>query len=104
MVLFLALILAGIVIPMTRRPSLISAKTYQRGSWRLPRFVNVAAATLLIAVLATTLTTAGCAGGYQKPVGNAGTPAGTYSIVVTATFTAGTASVKHNVTLTLTVQ
>ncbi len=104
MVLFLALILVAIVIPMTRRPSLISAKTYQGVAWRLPRFVNVAAAVLLIAVLAATLTTAGCAGGYQKPVGNAGTPVGTYSLVVTATFTAGTASVKHNVTLTLTVQ
>ncbi|HKS96834.1 MAG TPA: choice-of-anchor D domain-containing protein, partial [Terriglobia bacterium] len=54
----------------------------------------------LVATLALVLLWAACGGGNA---GGGGTPAGTYSLTVSGTVTSGQATVKHDVTLTLTV-
>jgi hypothetical protein len=45
-----------------------------------------------------------CGTGSSGNVGNLGTPAGTYSLVVSATFTSGSTSITHNVKLNLVVK
>jgi sugar lactone lactonase YvrE len=56
-------------------------------------------APLAVAMLSLTLW-AGCGGGAPS---NPGTPAGTYNLTVTGTYTSGTTTVQHNVTLTVRV-
>ena len=63
-----------------------------------PRLATVA--TLLLAVMCTAC---GGGGGSTPVVRNPGTPAGAYSLVVTATFTTGSVIVQHDLKLTLTV-
>jgi hypothetical protein len=66
----------------------------------LVRFGTVTA--LLPVVMLVSMTLASCGGGSAPPL-NLGTPAGTYSLTVTATATSGSATLAHNITLTLTV-
>ena len=54
-------------------------------------------ATLLLALV-------GCGGGGSTVVHNPGTPMGTYSLTVTATYASGSISVKHDLKLALTVE
>jgi hypothetical protein len=67
---------------------------------RLTRDATLAmTATLLLGLMSTS-----CGGGNSTPVvHNGGTLTGTYSLVVTATFTTGSVSVQHEVKLTLSV-
>jgi hypothetical protein len=46
----------------------------------------------------------GCGGGSSGVGGNQGTPAGTYPLVVSGTFTSGSTKLAHNANLTLVVQ
>ena len=64
-----------------------------------------AAILCLPLVLATVMSACGggTSGGGAGP-SNPGTPAGTYSITVSATFTSGPTTLKHNLTLTLKVE
>jgi sugar lactone lactonase YvrE len=60
-------------------------------------------APLTVAMLSVALW-AGCgSGGGGGAPSNPGTPAGTYSLTVTGTYTSGTTTVQHNITLTLKV-
>ncbi|MGC1907447.1 MAG: FG-GAP-like repeat-containing protein [Candidatus Acidiferrum sp.] len=65
---------------------------------RQPTYRFAIMATLLIA-----LTLTACGGGGGTSDNHPGTPAGSYSLVVTATFNTGSATVHHDVNLTLTV-
>jgi uncharacterized YccA/Bax inhibitor family protein len=58
----------------------------------------------LAAMLLMALVWAGCGGGGSPVVHNPGTPAGTYSLTVTGTVTSGSNTLKHNLTLNLTVR
>lgn len=58
----------------------------------------------LVAMLPLALALTSCGGAGTGPVHNPGTPAGTYSLVITATAGTSSAGVQHNLTLTLTVK
>ena len=58
---------------------------------------------LVFAALLGSLAMPSCGGGGTTPAPAAGTPAGTYNLSVMATFTSGTATVTHNIPLTLIV-
>ncbi|MGB9464813.1 MAG: hypothetical protein WBR10_06845 [Candidatus Acidiferrum sp.] len=70
----------------------------------MPRLAHAAGAAVLIALLAITITSGGCANGNTPPPANPGTPTGSYNLTVTATLTSGATTLKHNLTLTLNVQ
>ncbi len=61
---------------------------------------------LLSPVLIGVITMAACnhGGPGNNAVHNPGTPAGTYKLIVTGTFTSGSATLTHNITLTLNVK
>ena len=67
--------------------------------WR-PQFLNGLALRWLLSI---GVTKSACGGGGSG-AGNGGTPPDTYSPVVTGTFTAGAATLTHNVKVTLVVQ
>ncbi|HEV2351619.1 MAG TPA: choice-of-anchor D domain-containing protein [Terriglobia bacterium] len=70
----------------------------------LPLHVALASAVLLVVMLAA-LSMPACGGGSSPvpPVGNPGTPSGTYTLSVTATATSGSATLIRTTNLTLTV-
>ncbi|HEV2351162.1 MAG TPA: hypothetical protein VG028_15075 [Terriglobia bacterium] len=69
-----------------------------------PLRVALASAVLLVVMLAA-LSMPACGGGSTPvpPVGNPGTPSGTYTLSVTATVASGAATLTHKTNLTLTV-
>jgi hypothetical protein len=81
----------------------LAALAWAARDWRQPRlravFVPLAAGLLLALVIA------GCGGGGGGGGGtsNAGTPAGTYTLTVTGSTGSGSSTLRHSVTLTLTV-
>ncbi len=61
---------------------------------------------VLHTVMLVAICSPACGGGgsgSSGPPPNPGTPAGTYTLTVTATLTSGSATLKHNIALTLTV-
>jgi hypothetical protein len=85
---FLALLALALLSGRTRR--------------RIPQDYAAAVALPLIAWLCIGITLVACGGGSQKQ--NSGTPAGTYSLTVSGTFSSGPTTVTHNTKLTLVVQ
>jgi VCBS repeat-containing protein len=84
----------GSALPSSAEPRSDAAR------WRL----GLATGLLFIAVLATmAMPACGGGGGGGGGGGNPGTPAGTYTLAVTATVTSGTATLTHQTNLTLTV-
>src|SRR5439155_11941200 len=77
-------------------------------AWRrlnpLPMRVIGAASLCLPLMLAIVMSACGGGGGSGGGPSNPGTPAGTYSITVGATFTSGSTTLKHNLTLSLNVE
>ena len=71
------------------------------------RFSRVHAIAMIVA-LAFTMLMSSCSGGGQSSskssTGGVGTPAGTYTISISASFTSGSAALTHNTSLTLVVQ
>jgi len=61
-------------------------------------------AALLLALVTATVSLGGCTSGSLNTPPDPGTPVGTDSLVVTATFTSGASSLKHTLALTLNVQ
>ena len=59
---------------------------------------------VLLVSLSAALMTSACGGGSSGVGGNHGTPPGTYSLMVSGTFTSGSTKLTHNVNLTLVVQ
>jgi hypothetical protein len=59
--------------------------------------------TLSFAILLLSLTSVSCGGSGTTSVHNSGTPAGSYSLSVTATFSSGSVNLQHKVDLKLTV-
>lgn len=89
--LALATLLASATFALRRRP------------WGLePIGLGFVTALLLLALLATG-PLAACGGGGGVSLSNPGTPAGTYNVIVMARATSGSATLTHNITLTLTV-
>jgi hypothetical protein len=82
------------------------AVLYQRRSaGRHWEGLKPAPALALTAALALTLFWTACGGGSGgSGVGGGGTPAGIYTLAVTGTYTSGSTTLTHNVTLTLTVK
>lgn len=102
---------AGPLSPLRRLPlvlclllaSLLAWLTAQRIS-RLAQQLRLRPQLTLVAMLLLALALTACGGGGTSPVHNSGTPAGTYSLVVTATAGTNSAGVQHNLALTLTVK
>jgi hypothetical protein len=69
------------------------------------RFPRAQAIAITLA-LALTMLMSSCGGGHTSttPGLSAGTPAGSYTISISASFTSGSAALKHNTSLTLVVQ
>jgi hypothetical protein len=69
------------------------------------RFPRVQAIAITVA-LALTMLLSSCGGGHSSTTtgGSPGTPAGTYTISVSASFASGSAALTHNTSLTLVVQ
>ncbi len=73
--------------------------------FRRKRQFRLSSALSLLFLLTTTGMLLGCGGGgSSKTTGNPGTPAGTSSVVVTATSGTGAGAVSHTTTISLTVQ
>ncbi|MBZ5564287.1 MAG: choice-of-anchor D domain-containing protein [Acidobacteriia bacterium] len=75
--------------------SLVTIRKHRRG-WRRT-WALLGVATLGLALCAA-------CGGSEGTHGAGGTPAGTYTLTVTASITSGTTTLQHNVALTLTVK
>lgn len=60
--------------------------------------------SLVVLFLTSLIMMSGCGGGGSGGNGGSGTPTGTYNIVVTGTYTAGTDQLVHDLKLTLVVQ
>jgi hypothetical protein len=58
----------------------------------------------LLCLLAIGVTMSACGGGSNSSTGGGGTPAGTYPLTVTGSFTSGSTTLTHNTKLTLVVQ
>jgi hypothetical protein len=72
-------------------------------SWRRVRPRLAYGLALLVFLSAAALMSA-CSSGNAVTNGNQGTPPGTYPMVVSGTFTSGSAKLAHNANLTLVVQ
>jgi hypothetical protein len=75
-------------------------------SWRRGRHPRLAYGLLLLLAVCAGLMSA-CGGGSSGGGGGSGsqrTPAGTYTVVVSGTFTSGSTKLTHNADLTLVVQ
>jgi hypothetical protein len=77
---------------------LIGLLSLRRGRPRL------AYGLVLLVFLSVAVMMSACGGGGSGVGGNHGTPAGTYSVVVSGTFTSGSTKLTHNANLTLVVQ
>jgi hypothetical protein len=69
-----------------------------------PVFGRGALAAALLVLLTITFYSTGCANGTYGAKPDPGTPVGNYSLTITATFTSGASTLKHNITLTMNVQ
>jgi hypothetical protein len=76
---------------------LIGLLSLRRGRPRL------AYGLVLLVFLSAAVMMSACGGGGSGVGGNHGTPAGTYSLVVSGTFTSGSTKLTHNANLTLVV-
>jgi hypothetical protein len=72
----------------------------QRRKWRPQLFYGVT----LLWLLSIGVTMTACSSGGNHGGGGGGTPAGTYGLTVTGTFTSGSVTLTHNTKLTLVVQ
>ena len=72
----------------------------QRRKWRPQLFYGVT----LLWLLSIGVTMTACSSGGNRGGGGGGTPAGTYGLTVTGTFTSGSVTLTHNTKLTLVVQ
>src|SRR5206468_3084824 len=70
----------------------------------LPMRVGIRAAILCLPLMLAIMMSACGGGGGGGGPSNPGTPTGTYSITVSATFTSGSTTLKHNLTLSLKVE
>jgi hypothetical protein len=77
---------------------LIGSLSWQRGRPRL------AYGLALLVALSAGVAMSACGGGGSAGAGHLGTPAGTYTVVVSGTFTSGSTRLTHNTNLTLVVQ
>lgn len=83
----------------------IPSQIWQQSTWRFaPTSRRGALAAALLALLAITFSSVGCANGTYGAKPDPGTPVGSYSLTITATFTSGASTLKHNITLTMNVQ
>jgi hypothetical protein len=73
-------------------------------NWPQRQKPNPRLATEAIPLLALTLSACGGGSSGSPIVHNSGTPVGTYSLAVTATYGTGSTSVHYDLNLTLTVQ
>lgn len=80
---------------------IIGAARGRATAGRAPDGLGIRLGFVTVMLVLGTLSTPSCGGGGGG--GNPGTPAGAYSLSVTATFTSGTATLAHNIVLTLTV-
>jgi hypothetical protein len=87
---------------MTR--SRVSCPRRRASTARIRRVVPAPIRLGLAGILFGVAMWAGCGGGSSSNiVHNAGTPKGNYNLTVAATYTSGSTTVTHNITLTLTV-
>ena len=87
---------------------LMLALLARMAAWRrlnpLPMRVIGAASLCLPLMLAIVMSACGGGGGSGGGPSNPGTPAGTYALTFGATFTSGSTTLKHNLTLSLKVE
>jgi hypothetical protein len=72
-------------------------------SWHKDRRLRLAYELAVLLLICAGLTITGCAGGSSSGNGNQGTPTGTYTLVVTGTFSSGSITVTRKSNLTLVV-
>jgi hypothetical protein len=103
--LSLVMLTALAVLTKKRSVSRISERIWSHPAGPLTAiFGRAPLAAILIVFLTVSISAGGCAGKPMAAAPNPGTPQGNYSLMLTATFTSGANSLKHNLTLTLNVQ
>jgi hypothetical protein len=74
------------------------------GSWRRKRHPRLLYGLTFLCLFSIGVTISACGGGGSSGSGGSGTPAGTYNLTVTGTFTSGSTNLTHKTNFTLVVQ
>jgi peptidoglycan/LPS O-acetylase OafA/YrhL len=94
-----------LLVPILGLLALVLLASLNGRSWEQRPRLAYGVALLLLLCAGVTLSACGGGGGSSGGGGgNAGTPTGTYTLVVSATFTSGSTTLTHSADLTLVVQ